>query len=362
MKRQSIERPIGPVLASWLLICLGVPGVPHLSLAGSIPLRLEVHTGTAILAIPPLPQGGALFVLAAPDLLNLRANPKIILQTNTPLGAELTVPIPMADGLEQQACFRAVQWVGVAPALADIPAGTFLMGSSPAEVGQGSYDGPQTLVQISYAFRMGRYEITQGEYQALMGTNPSYYSGASNRPVEQVAWTNAVEYCNRLTASQRQAGCLPLGWSYRLPTEAEWEYACRAGTRSAFSYGDELRSGMANFNGRQEYNATNGTSFNPGGVAIDRPTFVGGFAPNAWGLFDMHGNLWEWCQDGWSYYLPGGSVTNPLVPATGTDRVVRGGCFYSDGRMCRSGSRVRGLAAYRGNDTGFRIVLVPPMP
>ena len=125
-------------------------------------------------------------------------------------------------------------------------------------------------------------------------------------PVEQVTWFDATNYCALLTERERLAGRLPEGYVYRLPTEAEWEYACRAGTTSAFHYGPALRSGMANFRGRYEYDSLVGTTENPAGIWLGRTTEVGSYAPNAWGLYDMHGNVWEWCQDWWAASCLGG--------------------------------------------------------
>ena len=222
--------------------------------------------------------------------------------------------------------------------------------------------GPQTRVTLTYAFRMGEYEVQQSEYQAVLGTNPSYYAGHTNRPVEQVTWNQAVEYCRRLTEAQRSAGCLPNGRVYRLPTEAEWEYACRAGTTNAFGLGPALRSGMANFDGNFEYDQVLGTIENSSGVFLDRTTTVGSCAPNAWGLYDLHGNVWEWCLDGWSSHLPGGMVTNSYTASTGTDRVIRGGCWYDSARFCRSAYRLRAADQLYSSDLGFRVVLAPALP
>ena len=236
------------------------------------------------------------------------------------------------------------------------------MGAPPAEAEHFAWEDPQTRVTITRSFKMGQFELTQAQYQAVMSNNPSYYSGVPDRPVEQVSWTDAANYCALLTASQRLAGCLPPAWAYRLPTEAEWEYACRAGATTAFAYGQALRSGMADFDGREEYDATLGTEFNPTGVVNDQTSVVGGHAPNAWGLYDMHGNVWEWCLDWFGDQLPGGSVTDPQGPESGLYRVLRGGCWYDDASICRSASRGSGDPAYRGGDTGFRVVLAPAGP
>ena len=247
------------------------------------------------------------------------------------------------------------------PALADIPAGSFLMGSAPSDL-VASWEGPQTAVTLSYPYKMGKYEITQAEYTALMSNNPSYFSGVTNRPVERVTWANAMEYCRRLTLRERQWGCLPEGWSYRLPTEAEWEYACRAGTATVFHYGTALRSGMANFDGVYEYDSTLGDLVNTNGVHLWKTMPVGSYAPNAWGLFDMHGNTWEWCLDWWSSNLPGGTVTDPGGALSGINRSVRGGGWGNDGKYCRSAYRLGASSEYSGNDLGFRVVLTPDTP
>ncbi len=173
-----------------------------------------------------------------------------------------------------------------------IPCGTFTMGSPASEPARYAYEGPQTRVTISQGFWMGKHEVTQAEYQSVMGDNPSHFQGA-NLPVENVSWHDAVAYCAALTARERSAGRLPAGYSYRLPTEAEWEYACRAGTTTAFHYGNELRSGMANFYGYYEYPPCGSSTWycpNPGGTYLGRTTSVGSYAPNVWGLYDKHGN------------------------------------------------------------------------
>ena len=243
--------------------------------------------------------------------------------------------------------------------------GTFTMGSPASEAERWTVEGPQTDVTISRGFWIGRYEVTQREYLSVMRTNPSGYTGNLSLPVDNVTWFNAVAYCEALTIQERQAGHLPAGYVYRLPTEAEWEYACRAGTVTTFSYGSALRSGMANFYGLLEYETSVGTVFNSNGVILLRTAPVGSYGPNPFGLYDMHGNLWEWCADWWGGEYPGGSVTDPRGPGAGSLRVTRGGSFYDRAATCRSAFR---YAEYpfisygiynnvRWYYLGFRIVL-----
>ena len=192
-----------------------------------------------------------------------------------------------------------------------------------------------------------------------VASNPSYFQGGTS-PVEQVSWFEAAAYCAALTAHERAAGRLPAGCVYRLPTEAEWEYACRAGTTTPFHFGNELRSGMVNFHGRYEYPPCGASSlycFNPSGTFLGTTTPVGSYAPNAWGLYDLHGNVWEWCQDWYASSLPGGTVTDPTGPASGSDRAFRGGDWRDYGRACRSANRYGFNPTLRFYFIGFRVVL-----
>ena len=203
-----------------------------------------------------------------------------------------------------------------------------------------------------------------------MGSNPSWFTTIDNkgnpispdlnRPVEMVSWDDATNYCAHLTQQEQAAGRLPVGWVYRLPTESEREYACRAGTTTAFHYGNALHGGMANFYDYHEYDASIGEIYvaNPGVPQLPRTTTVGSYQPNAWGLYDMHGNLWEWCRDWYGTY-PTGSVTDPQGPPSGSGRVVRGGSWGEDGGYCRSAFRFDVRPSFRGGDNGFRVVLAP---
>jgi formylglycine-generating enzyme required for sulfatase activity len=180
-----------------------------------------------------------------------------------------------------------------------------------------------------------------------MGSNPSSFSGP-NRPVERVSWTNARAYCTALTVAETLAGNVPDGYEYRLPTEAEWEYACRAGTKTEFHVGQELLCSQAQFGFSNHSN----TSCASGGTAD-----VGGDAPNAWGLYDMHGNVWEWCLDTFANH---GStpVTDPFVK-DGQQRVYRGGSWVNDSFWCRSAFRSSNFPVIESSGVGLRVVLGP---
>ena len=259
------------------------------------------------------------------------------------------------------------------PGMVWVPPGTFVMGS-PASEAERYSDEVQHTVTLSHGFYMGKYAVTQGQYLAVVGNNPSYFqtrdyngnpiSPDLNRPVEEVSWNDATNYCALLTRSDRGAGRVPSGWGYRLPTEAEREYACRAGTTTAFHFGSAIHGGMANFYDYYEYDAAIGDIYvaSPSVPWLPRTTTVGSYAPNAFGLYDMHGNVWEWCQDWYGAY-PTGSVTDPQGPASGSCRVIRGGGWGYSGWVCRSAYRdYFNNPAYRYCLIGFRVVLAPGQP
>ena len=255
--------------------------------------------------------------------------------------------------------FYRVRCYAVPTNLVAIPAGSFVMGSPASEPARDT-DETQHTVTLTKGFCMGKYEVTQSEYAAVMGSNPSNFQGG-NLPVETVSWNDAVAYCAALTARERSAGRLPASYVYRLPTESEWEYACRAGTTTAFHYGAALRSGMANFDGHYEYPPCGSSTYycyNPSGIYLQRTTSVGSYAPNAWGLYDLHGNVWEWCQDWYGAY-PSGSVSDPQGAPTGKGRVIRGGRWLDDAYFCRSALRYSYYPTYRIFSLGFRVVLAP---
>jgi formylglycine-generating enzyme required for sulfatase activity len=224
------------------------------------------------------------------------------------------------------------------PDMVWIPAGTFAMGSTQGD----PQEQPVHTVHITRPFWMGKYEVTQAEWQALMGTNPSSFPGP-NRPVETVSWNDGMAYCAALTAREQAAGRLPTGYRYRLPTEAEWEYCCRAGTTTEWNVGSRLDCGQANFVS-----------------CVHQTANVGSYAANPWGLHDMHGNVWEWCLDAGAQTAnyPSAAVSDPYV-SRGTYRIYRGGSLGNGSYYCRSAFR-NGLLPDVGIHTfGFRVALAP---
>jgi formylglycine-generating enzyme required for sulfatase activity len=234
-----------------------------------------------------------------------------------------------------------------------IPPNTFIMGSPTNEQDRNMNEGPQTTVTLTRGFWMGKYEVTQAEYLSVTGTNPSQFPGDLDRPVSSVSWPDATNYCWLLTQRELAAGRIPPGSQYRLPTEAEWECAARAGTTTRFSYGDD-----PNYTSLTNYawqNLEDGLTVHP----------VGRKLPNPWGLYDMMGNVFEWCQD-WFGPLPGGSVTDPQGPAFNAIgwKIMRGGAFDVGGPACRSASRMffGSHPALTDWNLGFRVVLVTGLP
>jgi formylglycine-generating enzyme required for sulfatase activity len=225
-----------------------------------------------------------------------------------------------------------------------IPKGTFMMGSPESEQGRNEHEN-QHEVTISKDYYLGVYEVTQAQYEKVMGKNPSYFQGAkvgnenADLPVDNVSWDDTVEFCKRLSdlPEEKKAGRL-----YRLPTEAEWEYACRAGSKTAYSFDDE--EGLL-----PEYDWFKRNS-------SDRTHTVGLLEPNAWGLYDMHGNVWEWCSDRYGDY-PKGAVSDPSGPKEGSFRVYRGGSWFNEAAGCRSAFRDGYVPSDRLNYLGFRLAL-----
>ncbi len=206
----------------------------------------------------------------------------------------------------------------------------------------GSYQRLNQRVTLYPDFWIGKYEVTQGEYSALTGKNPSHFSGNPNSPVEKVTHLDASNFCVALTLREREAGHLPNSYEYRLPSEAEWEFACRAGSTNAFSFGEDPKD--ADAYAWTEENSNGST--HPVGLKL----------PNAWGLYDMHGNIWEWCRDGFADY-PTQAATNPVAPAVGKFRVFRGGGWNQQAKFARCASRFMMSPSNGISFVGFRLAL-----
>jgi formylglycine-generating enzyme required for sulfatase activity len=224
-----------------------------------------------------------------------------------------------------------------------IPAGDFWMGT-PAEAVEAlikrypdvprdwfERETPQHPVTLSQPFYLGIHTVTQAQWEAVMGENPSDFQGHPDHPVENVSWNDVQHFLERLSAQD--------GHIYTLPSEAQWEYACRAGSSSAYCFGDDATP-LGNY---AWYDANADGSTHP----------VGGKQPNAWGLYDMHGNVWEWCQDWYGPYAAA-SVTDPSGPTAGAYRVFRGGCWYLPAQSARSAGRYRDHPGVRNVFLGFR--------
>jgi formylglycine-generating enzyme required for sulfatase activity len=230
-----------------------------------------------------------------------------------------------------------------------VPSGTFTMGSPTTETGRQSDREDEHNVSLTKGFYLGKYEVTQAQYMAVIGTNPSEFNatGNGNRPVEKVNWTEAVAFCTQLTTQEQAAGRLPAGWAYVLPTESQWEYACRAGTTTAYSWGTTIASSNANYN--WDGGANDGNDFK-------QTRDVGQYAANPWGFFDMHGNVWEWTADRYQAAYPTGNpVVDPTGPASGSYRVTRGGSWDYEGALLRSAKRSNATPGTRYNLLGFRV-------
>jgi len=271
---------------------------------------------------------------------------------------------------------REVVSDSIAVVLVQIDCGTFPIGSPYAESSRRSDEGPQVTLQVS-SFLLGRHPITQGQFQRVMGRNPSYFRNDSNSdqsrfPVDSVSWFDAIEFCNELSL---QDGLTPRYWvrgikrnkylnvtfavvglvpgtGYRLPTEAEWESACRAGTSTPFHFGQTLNGDLANVDGSLPYG-----EIEPG-VSLGRTTIVGSYPPNSFGLYDMHGNVWEWCYDVYdatAYSSRRGVRIDPQLNCRGDSRVLRGGAWSYCAADARSARRLALKPHHRYPFAGFRV-------
>ncbi len=237
--------------------------------------------------------------------------------------------------------------------MAWISPGEVRLGSPPPEQARLPNEGPRTTVVLPHGYWMSHYEISQREYQQIMEENPSEFKG-QKRPVEHVTWQQAMEFCRRITQIEQSAGRLPANYSYRLPTEAEWEYACRAGTETPYSFGPNADHKLGNFKGGypREHEARFVVEDEKYGTVP-----VGSYKANSWGLFDMHGNVGEWCWDNFNSRYPGGTEEEWSGPSDGESKVYRGGGWGSFAHQCRSAARQRLRPGTASNLVGFRFVL-----
>ncbi len=240
------------------------------------------------------------------------------------------------------------------------PAGKYLMGSPRSEAERRPGEN-QVEVELSHGFWIGKYEVTQGEWKRIVGSLPAETTAGEGEeyPVYSMNFAEAEDFCRRLTTRARESGELPANWEIRLPTEAQWEYACRAGTTTATSFGNSLSSKQANFQGAPYNGAEEGPS-------LKRAAPVGSYAANAWGLYDMHGNIYEWCRDWFHTRFPGGvdpDLHDAEASATPSQngarsRSRRGGCWADEGWPCRSAFRLRFEPERRADHIGLRVVAV----
>ena len=207
---------------------------------------------------------------------------------------------------------------------------------SPKEEEKRQPNETQHKVTLTKGFYMGVHTVTQEQWKEITGNNPSKFKGEKNLPVEQVSWNDCQKFIEKLREKDKKP--------YRLPTEAEWEYACRAGTKTPFSFGETISIDQANYSGKGKKEA--------------KTTPVGSFAANALGLHDMHGNLWQWCEDWYGDY-PQNEVTDPKGPEKGQGRVLSGGCWFGNREMCRSANREMNGPQNRNNEYGLRLCFFP---
>jgi len=228
------------------------------------------------------------------------------------------------------------------------PPGTFLMGSPPEEAERKDHE-TQHPVTLTQGFWIGKYPVTQAQYRAVMGTNPSHFKG-DRRPVERVTWDDAMTWCSKMNDAALDT---PFGYQWTLPTETQWEYGCRAGTTTPFSFGSQLNGREANCCGIYPYGST------ITGPYLLRTSEVGSYAGNPWSIHDLHGNVWEWCGD-WYWDSHARAVMSPTGRPEKAARVIRGGSWSNRASGCRSAFRFGLPPSLRLYDQGFRPALSRP--
>ncbi len=330
-KKRRKNRQIDPIATPGALMPGGTRSVGE----GS-GLAREYAGIVSVLAIAFIGMAASSFFLPWKKLLpdadqNQQAEEQIVAVETSPPEAPKTDGATAPTAMPAKEAVEALPGVGIQ--FKRLPGGTFTMGSQ-EERGRNT---PQHSVTITKPFEIGIHEVTQKQYEAVMGTNPSVYKG-SDHPVDSVSWNQAVEFCRKLSDMPAEKAA---GHVYRLPTEAEWEYACRAGTSSIFCFGDD-ESQLGDY-------AWFGITTKP----TSHP--VGQKEPNLWGIYDMHGNVYEWCQDFYAPY-PAGAVTDPQGGETGPERVLRGGGLSNAASYCRSADRSYIAPETNKHSYGFRVV------
>ena len=296
-------------------------GKPTYKLNGDVGFRLAITADIKNVAAPTVPKSDPTEVMPAKGIL-------LVAPFSEAKAKEVQKEIAMH--LKKETEEKVNLGNGVSLDLILIPAGKFMMGSPASEKGYRP-DEKQHEVTLTKSYYIGKYEVTQEQWEAVMGVNPSKWTKGAKFPVTNVSWEDCQEFIKKLNAMTNSG--------YRLPTEAEWEYSCRAGTSMAYSFGDSLTTSDANIDG-------------------DSIKAVGTCKSNALGLHDMHGNVWELCED-WRADYPAGVVTDPKGPSTGPGRVLRGGSFRDVGSLARSSYRNYVAPTYRYADFGFRLAKTP---
>ena len=245
-----------------------------------------------------------------------------------------------AWGEDEYGLWMAFDYKGIRHVFRWIAPGRFWMGSPEGEAERWSGEGPRHEVLLTQGFWLGEAAVTQAFWRAALGDDPSHFKG-EDRPVEEVSWDDAQRFISKLNGERGDLGL-------RLPTEAEWEFACRAGSESPFSFGANITPEQVNYDGNYPY------AGGEKGLYREETVAVKALPPNGWGLYQMHGNVWEWCEDRYGDYAEG-LATDPLGPSGGVDRVLRGGSWSFVARNCRSADRFRRGPDYRFRNLGFRL-------
>lgn len=342
------------LLGAWFLKIVGDSGTSKYKVVSSSPSPLPTPKPTEVTPKPSTPSQKPDKVTPKPTEVTRKPEPSPPLKSNISTLIKdsfsfETVEVNERGNVINRESKTISMWIedlgeGVQLEMVYIPGGTFTMGSPADEEKRGTDESLQRQVTVQ-PFLMGRYAVTQSQWKRVsklariqtdLRSSPSYFKG-DLRPVERVNWYEAKEFCDRLSSTT--------GREYRLPTEAEWEYACRANTTTPFYFGDTITTDLVNYDGSYVYGRGSKGQFRK------ETTTVGNFPPNAYGLFDMHGNIWEWCTDYWDY------KENP-------GRVIRGGSWFSSPRLCRSANRSLLSPDEHGDKdgkdfTGFRVVCIP---